>query len=339
MSNCDAVRESMPLLLTESLDPVQREVTHQHIETCSACAGEWAAYQSTWSLLDELPVLEPPAHLRDRFLGEVFPAAPRNVVPFHRKAAFKWLAQAAAIIVIAGGSFFAGHRTSPFPSTRGDSMTAGSVLPGIHATPISYSIAESRVLPADAVSPTIEGRPDLQNVQFTDDNPNDPDIGVSFDLTSHVKVTGKPSDKTMVHLLRYVLENEDHLSPSRQRAIDWVRAKYSTTPDPEIGEALANVLRNDQHEGVRIKAVDTLKNLPASASSDADTHRALIDALRNDPNPAVRIKAVEALANLAKKGTVLDNETLDILRQKASQGDENLYVRVKAAEALSNVHP
>jgi HEAT repeat protein len=208
-------------------------------------------------------------------------------------------------------------------------------------TPISYSIAESRVLPAQAISPVIEGRPDLQNVQFTDDNPNDPEIGVSFDLTSHVTVTGKPTDKTMVRLLRYVLENEDHLNPSRQRAIDWVRSTYSRerNPDPEIAAALANVLRNDTHEGVRIKAADTLKNLPASSSAEADTNRALIYALKNDPNPAVRIKAVEALSNLAKGGTVLNAETLDLLRQKASQGDENLYVRVKAAEALKNVHP
>ena len=336
MSNCDAVRENLPLLLTESLDPAQRELILQHIEQCPACTDEWAGYQNTWNMLEELPVLEPPAHLKERFLGEVFPATPRNVVPFHRKPAFKWLAQAAAIVVIAGGSYFAGHQTSRTSFPDGGTTIGGPRGP---ITPISFSIAESRVLPAGAVSPTIQGRPALQNVQFSDDNPNDPDIGVSFDLTSHVKVTGKPSDKTMVEILRYVLENEDHLSPSRQRAIDWVRAKYSSTPDPVIGEALANVLRNDQHEGVRIKAVDTLKNLPASASSDADTHRALIDALRNDPNPAVRIKAVEALANLAKKGTILDNETLDILRQKASQGDENLYVRVKAAEALSNVHP
>jgi hypothetical protein len=334
----------MPLLLTESLDPGRRELTHQHIETCAVCADEWIAYQETWRLLDVLPVVEPPAHLKQRFLAEVLPrVVPQNVVPFHRKPAFKWLAQAAAIAVIAGGSYFAGHRGTAAPvftptSNGGTVLKTGGITP---ITPISYSIAESRVLPAQAISPVIEGRPDIQNVQFSDDNPADPQIGVSFDLTSHVTVTGKPTDKTMVRLLRYVLENEDHLNPSRQRAIDWIRSTYSRerNPDPEIAAALANVLRNDTHEGVRIKAADTLKNLPASSSAEADTNRALIYALKNDPNPAVRIKAVEALSNLAKSGTVLNTETLDLLRQKASQGDENLYVRVKAAEALKNVHP
>jgi HEAT repeat protein len=67
-----------------------------------------------------------------------------------------------------------------------------------------------------------------------------------------------------------------------------------------------------------------------------ETREALIEALKNDPNPAVRIKAVEALANLARTGA-LDVNTIDTLRQKASQPDENLYVRAKAAEVLGNI--
>lgn len=343
MSECDFMRESMPLLLTESLDPVRRELTHQHIESCAVCSDEWAAYQETWNVLDELPVVEPPARVKEKFLADLYPPAAAKVLPFHRKPAFKWLAQAAAVVVIAGGSYLAGHRgTTP---TFTASQDGGSILktfdPSSKTIPVSYSIAESRALPASAISPNIEGRPDIQNVQFIDTNPKDPEIAVSFDLTSHVTVTGTPTDKSMVRLLTYVLENEDHLSPSRQRAIDWVRATYSrpSNADPEIATALAKVLRYDEHEGVRIKAVDTLKNLPANVSTDTGTHQALIDALKNDPNPAVRIKAVEALANLARNGTVLGGNALDILRQKASQGDENPYVRVKAAEALQLIHP
>jgi len=97
------------------------------------------------------------------------------------------------------------------------------------------------------------------------------------------------------------------------------------------------VLRNDEHEGVRIRAVDTLTNLPVASTSP--TRDALIDALKSDPNPAVRLKAVEALLNLAQHGAVLDPEAVDTLRQKASQNDENLYVRMKAAEALKNIKP
>jgi HEAT repeat protein len=125
----------------------------------------------------------------------------------------------------------------------------------------------------------------------------------------------------------------------RSNTLEWVRQTYSDPAyaDPEIANALAKVLRNDSHEGVRIRAIETISTLPASVATE--TRDALITALKSDPNPAVRIKAVEALANLTRNGTVLDAATVDTLRQKASQDDENLYVRVKAAEALSNIKP
>ena len=338
MSECSVMRQTMPLLLTESVEPAQRELTHQHIETCAACAAEWSGYKDTWQILETLPDVEPPARSRQRFLSEISPAAVKNVVPFRRRNVTRWLAEAAAVVIVAGGAFYAGHRATPAVQLMPTPAQVTAIQQAMPTAP-SYSIAESRVLPAASISPTIEGRPDIQNVQFSDATQANEQIGVSFDITSHVTVTGRPSDKSMVRLLRYVLENEDQMSPSRSRAIDWVRTTYARVgnPDPEITEALANVLRNDQHQGVRIKAADTLQSMQ-SAMTDG-TRDALVEALKNDPNPAVRVKAVEALAKLARSGAVLDPDMVDTLRKKASQGDENVYVRVKAAEALSSIQP
>jgi hypothetical protein len=339
----------MPMLLTESLDPVRRENAHQHIEHCATCGEEWAGFREAWSLMETLPEVEVPARVKQQFLNFVNPQAETpaaNVVPFRRRPAARWLAQAAAVVIIAGGSYVVGHRRPDAQTVIERAQQTSSdakittIQPAASYQPAAFSIAESRVLPANSISPTIEGRPDIQNVGFTTLNNSSDEIGVSFDITSHVTVTGHPTDKTMVRLMRYVLENEDKMSPSRTRAIDWVRSTYSqpANADPEITRALANVLRNDAHEGVRIKAVETLTNLPSSAST-ADSREALIQALKTDPNPAIRIKAVEALANLLKKGGQPDAATLETLRLKASQNDENMYVRVKAAEALSNVRP
>jgi len=330
MSDCDVMRESMPLLLTESLDPARRELTHEHIERCATCGAEWAGYRETWQSLGDLPEVEVPAALKARFLASVGELdAP--VVQFKRPAESRphtrWLAQAAAAVIIAGGSYWIGHRAIPI-----------QIAPSPATVNAPYSIAESRVLTASAISPDIEGRPDIQNVSFLDSNANNDDVGLSFDITSHVTVHGRATDKSMVRLMRYVLENEAH-TPGRSRAIDWVKTTYSRPGNGnlEIADALATVLRNDSHEGVRIKAVETLNRMPGSVSSD--TREALIQALKSDPNPAVRIKAVEALANLARSGATFDSATVDTLRQKAVQGDENVYVRVKAAEALSSIHP
>ncbi|HSP13778.1 MAG TPA: HEAT repeat domain-containing protein [Thermoanaerobaculia bacterium] len=315
----------MPLLLTESLDHSRREQTHQHIESCEACSAEWSSYKETWGLLGGLPEVEVPARVRERVMAEIAPAVHGNVVRFP----MKWLAQAAAVVILVGGSYYAGHRSRPVALAPTDARVQ-SVQP--------FSIAETRVLPARDVSPTIQGRPNIHNVAFTDADASDNNIGLSFDVTSRMTVTGSPNDPSMVRLLSYVLENENsNVAPSRSRAIEWVRQTYSDPQNnnPEIASALARVLRTDTHEGVRIRAAESLKTVPGAA----DTRQALIDALKSDPNPAVRIKAVEALANIARKGGSLDDATLDTLRAKASQDDENMYVRVKAAEALSNIRP
>jgi hypothetical protein len=331
MAECGAMRERFPLLLTEALDAETRELTHQHIETCAECTDEWNGMKEAWRMMAELPELDPPARMKSRFLAEIGAESTPNVIPFHRRPAARWLAQAAALVVLVGGSYFAGHRTT--------TVRLAPTQATIDAVqPVKYSLAETRVMQADKMSPDIEGRPDIQNVQFLDANPKDDQVALSFDVTQHMTVTGSSADKSMVRLMSYVLEHEDKMSPQRSRAIDWVRQTYAGngTADPEIAQALAKVLRNDTHEGVRIKAAETLKTLQPALTSD--TREALIAALKNDPNPAVRIKAVDALANLARNGQ-LDSATVDMLRQKAMQDDENVYVRTKAAEALSNIRP
>jgi hypothetical protein len=337
MGECGAMKESMPLLLTESLDPVERERTHQHIESCAECSEEWSAFQTTWRMMEDLPEVPVPPRVKARFLEAAGITEKRsNVVPFHRRPAFKWVAQAAAVVLLVGGGYFTGNRSQAVRVESTPAMLSGIQPVSTVAAPMS--IAESRVLPASAISPDIEGRPDITNVQFTDGDASDNEISVAFDITSRWTVTGNPKDRSMVRILSYVLESDDGISP-RTGAIDVVRRTYSdpNNADPEIAQALAKVLRNDSHEGVRIRAIDTLTNLPPTVASG--THEALIEALKSDPNPAVRLKAVEALANLARNGTHLDSKTVDTLRQKASQDDENLYVRVKAAEALSNIKP
>lgn len=339
MVDCHAMRESMPLLLTESLDHSRRELTHEHIESCAECTAEWNAYRETWTLLGALPEVEVPAGVKEKFLSKIAPATPAemrpNVVPFARRPAAKWLAQAAAVVLLAGGGYYAGHHST---SRRPEINTANPLVTSVQ--PAQYSIAETRAIPASALSPDIGGHPNIHNVQFVDSDASDNKIGLAFDVTSRLTVTGSPSDRSMIRLLSYVLEDESSdVTPSRSQAIEWVRQMYAAPQhgQPEIADALAKVLRGDSHSGVRISAVDTLKTL--SASSSTETRSALIEALKNDPNPAVRIKAVEALANIAHSGTPLDAATLDTLRAKASQDDENMYVRVKAAEVLSNIRP
>lgn len=337
MSECSLVVERMPELLTEALAPVERELTHQHIEQCPSCEQEWLALREAWKTMGDVSDVPAPPQVRARFLDEVAAmTGDNNVVLFRpRHPIYRRFAQAAAVAVLVGGSFYAGHRATPAQPVRLQESPA--VVNNV--TPVSYSIAESRVVPSNQLSPEIQGRPRIQNVQFVKGEGGTPDgVAVSFDVTSHVTITGKRNDPSLVGLLSYVLQNQEHPSIGRSRAMEWVKDTYADggATSPEIVRALANVLKNDSHEGVRIKAVETLQSLPATMAPEA--RAALIDALQNDPNPAVRIKAVDALAKLAKSNGSLDAAAVDMLRQKAAQDDENPYVRVKAAEALGQIN-
>lgn len=329
MDECSVVRERIPDLIVESLAPDAREHSHRHIESCSACADEWRSFRATWSALGQLPEVVVPAAVRQHVLAHASRSSTgrSNVVPIGRRFVPR-LAQAAAIAVLVGGSFFAGRETTDdAPPVQPPAAAAMNPL---------FSISESAVVPAASVNPDIQGRPDIRNVRFEHKAAGE-QASVSFDMTSHVTITGRPDDPSLVRLLSYVLQDPAHPTTARASAIEWVKDTYkSETSSPELITALGSVLKNDSHEGVRLKAVEALTSTPPAAAGEA--REALVHALRNDPNPAVRIKAIEALMNLNSAGAPLDPASLDSLRQTASRQDENLYVRVKAAEALGQMN-
>src|SRR5207253_7046143 len=112
------------------------------------------------------------------------------------RIAAKRIAQAAAVVIIAGSGYFFGHRTQPAPAIpplHGEGVTA--YQPVSYQQP-QYSIAETRTLSSKSISPNIEGRPNIDNVQFVDADPSDGQIGLAFDITQHVTVTGAPTDKS-----------------------------------------------------------------------------------------------------------------------------------------------
>ena len=334
MDQCSVVKERLPELMTETLGADQRESAHRHIEQCSQCAQEWMSTRQVWAQLGDVSDRPVPQGLRESFLMEarnLMPTKRATVVAFPRRPTSRWLAQAAVAVMVVGGAFYAGRNTSPLQINPTEAALQS-------VQPAAFHLTDNAVIPASQVNPDIQGTPQIANVRFQPAGSTGSDVSVSFDITSHVTITGNPEDKSLVNLLSYVLQNRDYPTHSRSSAIQWVSDTYGGqgTTDPEIVKALANVLKNDTHEGVRIKAVEALKSLPPSLAPEART--ALVYALKNDPNPAVRMKAVEALSNLAAAdANSLDINAVDALREKAGQEDENPYVRVKAAEALSQI--
>jgi len=328
-------REKMPLLLTESLEGAEREEAHLHIERCEGCGTELQRMRETWTILAvdrDRPVPDRP---RARFLegiGERDPdELPDNVVSFWRRPATRWIAQAAAVVTLVGGAYFAGSQ-----SNEPGRPAAAPVQ--VAEAPSQFSLVASRVIPASQLAPQIEGAPVISNVRFQESPEQKGQVAVSFDVTSNVTVTGSPDEKSFVSLMAYLLQDRRNPAPSQSDAIQWVRQTYGTvrSADPVIVGALANVLQNESNEGVRLRVIDTLA-MQAVAGGGEQARNALIEALKNDPNPAIRIKAVEALTNMLSGESAFDSATIETLQEKATQPDENPYVRIKAAEALSQL--
>lgn len=338
MSECTLTREKMPLLLTEALDGGEREAAHVHIERCEGCGREWKGMRETWALLEADQDRPVPDRVRARFLSglgeQAAPGSRGNVVAFWRRPAAKWLAQAAAIVTLVGGAYFTGTRTVG----ETQSLPVGAQ---VAAAQSQFSLAASHMVPAAQLAPEIEGKPVISNVRFIESPVREGEVGVSFDLTSNVTVTGSRDEKSFISLVSYLLQDRSNPTPAQSDAIQWVRQTYGEVKntDPQLVGALANVLTSDSNEGVRLKAIEVLGMMQSrDLSGGAMEREALINALKNDPNPAIRIKAVEALASMLSGEGDFDAATVESLREKASQTDENPYVRIKAAEALSQLN-
>lgn len=66
--NCDRFREQIPECLAGRLDAAARERLIAHIDMCAACRSDLAELGVVWRGLASLPVAEPDAGMRSRFL-------------------------------------------------------------------------------------------------------------------------------------------------------------------------------------------------------------------------------------------------------------------------------
>ncbi|MDX1582986.1 MAG: hypothetical protein R3338_05225, partial [Thermoanaerobaculia bacterium] len=228
------MRDRFPELLVESLEGEQRELAFRHIENCETCGPEWAATRETWRLLGVLPEVPVPSRVRANFEETIreleASRAQKKIVPFRRPAWHAWAAQAAAVILLVAASFFAGTLLNEPDAEQGqraftEPATIRTIAP----------IAEQMFVPASQLSPGIQGRPDIRNVNvFSEEG----EIGVTFDLTSTLTVKGQPGDESLVELISYVLQNGDNATHSRSEVIQWVKDTYSTSDaEPELVEA------------------------------------------------------------------------------------------------------
>ncbi len=71
----------------------------------------------------------------------------------------------------------------------------------------------------------------------------------------------------------------------------------------------------------------------------AMVRQTLLDALVDDSNPGVRMEAVNALRNMAASGQMdSDDHSVAVLRERM-QKDPNTYIRLQSAAAIRDIGP
>lgn len=69
--NCETVRENLSDLIDGTLEQPLRFAIENHFQDCQACRDEFETFEKTWSLLDQIPWVEPPEHLHRRIMTAI----------------------------------------------------------------------------------------------------------------------------------------------------------------------------------------------------------------------------------------------------------------------------
>ena len=303
-----------------------------HLASCAECRAEVEGMEAIWRRLgdDDAADLAPSPAFVARMstaLAAAAHARASHAVPFRARPATENLLKAAAVL-LAGGIGFLVARGVDRPALTG---AAALPTPNMRGGE-NVALVSSRTVDASRAVLDLSGKPRLANVAYrAAEEPGK--IAVSFDVTTHYTVVGRPEDKSVADLLVSLMSGAAETEGARGRVLDFVSAttREGAAVSPEIVSLLRRTLEMDKNPSVRKKAVEALAQMPPTA----EIRDALAKALKTDTNPAVRILAVEGLA---KAATVLkDQMTIETLRQKAGDDRENGYVRSQAALALKKI--
>jgi hypothetical protein len=164
------------------------------------------------------------------------------------------------------------------------------------------------------------------NVRFVDSDASDGVIEFTFDAVTPMHVRGNVNDDKVQKVLARALTNEDNAGIRLQTvgAIA-MRVQGEKNSDPEVKAALISALTGDQNPGVRQAALRVLLQYPL----DGEIKNALVVTLTHDKNSGNRIAAINGLASASVEGHHMDQDILNVLKQKI-QSDNNNYVRRQA---------
>ena len=204
-------------------------------------------------------------------------------------------------------------------STSADSSDSNpNPLAGLAQSPLDLRTADVAgidVLPSDGV----------------DDSPR---VELQLRAQQPVTLSGTVNNDDVKDVLLGVLRNGERFCPDvRLDAVDLLRERNN---DPDVRAALCHTVRNDRNAAVRLKALEALDG----AEPEDIVQQTLLAALVDDDNPGVRVEAINELRDLAASGRVSsdDGHMMSVLRERM-QKDPNTYIRLQSAQVIRELGP
>ncbi len=305
--NCDWVQQNVSLYLYNELADDARHELEQHIQRCKTCAAELAAQQEFQAQMNALPVEEPSASFlaaaRMR-LQEALETTEQHRAWYHRFVfdPTAWLRQV---------------RFSP-------ALAAFLLLVGFGSGLGAMYSALGGKVPRPASQTTVQ-EASIGGITSIEHKPNSNDVKIQYQRIVPDSVEGSISDPKIQDLLTFTARSNATNAGAR---IDAVDALTSGPDDPRVREALTYALRYDSNPGVRLKALDGLKNY---VKQDIRVRNAVLDALLNDSNLGVRSEALHALE------PVRADSSVRMALQQLAKEDPSAYIRTESDRELASM--
>jgi hypothetical protein len=319
--NCELAHER---IVTASYGELPDEQIHEldrHVQVCEGCRTDREQLLALKVLVEASPVMEPDANLVARSrqrLEEALDALPP-------KRWYEWLSQRMM-------NNFASLQAAPIGACLLLIVGAGAGVLG------GYEVSESRAAHAAALpQQAIVVRPaaglkgdEIATISSISRIPNSEMVEVNYNQVVPQRLQGSLDDPAIRQLLMMASQRSE-LPAVRDDSVGLLVAECRAGHSCQaagIRDALMVVLRYDQDESVRAKA---LEGLQPYVAEDVRVRDAVLEALMNDSDPKIRTSAISILEPVEA-----DTSVRQVLHTVANS-DENPHIRNVSRQVLSRV--
>jgi len=168
----------------------------------------------------------------------------------------------------------------------------------------------------------------ISNVRFIDSDASDGEVEFTFEASRPVRLKGNINDQQIQNVLTYAMLNEQNPG-SRLNSINAMDTETPAQYDDDVKNALITVVMTDENPGVRREALNLMNKFPY----DESVKQTFLYVITSDTVSGLRIEALNSLIEAGGKGYKLNQEELNLFRNKLQQ-DENPYIKLRSKTIL-----